>query len=46
MALDKTFAIYTGLLQKKYTRSAEGLEQHDIRSKDVNDLVSIVFHFI
>jgi SAM-dependent methyltransferase len=36
MALDKTFAVYTSLLQKKYTRSQESLEQYDIRSKDVN----------
>ena len=36
MALDKTFAVYTGLLQKKYTKSSEALEQYDIRSKDVN----------
>ena len=36
MALDKTFAIYTSLLQKKYSKSQEGLEQYDIRSKHVN----------
>ena len=36
MALDKTFAIYTSLLQKKYTKSQESLVQYDIRSKDVN----------
>jgi SAM-dependent methyltransferase len=36
MALDKTFAIYTGLLQKKYVKSSEALEQYDIRNKDVN----------
>ena len=36
MALDKTFAIYTSLLEKKYKRVQESLEQYDIRSKDVN----------
>ena len=36
MALDKTFAIYTSLLQKKYSKTQEGLEQYDIRSKYVN----------
>ena len=36
MALDKTFAIYTSLLQKKYSKSQEGLEQYDIRHKNVN----------
>ena len=36
MALDKTFAIYTSLLQKKYSKTQEGLEQYDIRSKNVN----------
>jgi DNA replication initiation complex subunit (GINS family) len=36
MALDKTFAIYTSLLQKKYSKTQEGLEQYDIRSKHVN----------
>ena len=36
MALDKTFAIYTSLLQKKYSKTQEGLEQYDIRHKHVN----------
>jgi SAM-dependent methyltransferase len=36
MALDKTFAIYTGLMQKKYSKDQKSLEQYDIRSKDVN----------
>ena len=36
MALDKTFAIYTGLLQKKYAKTQEALEQNDIRHKHVN----------
>jgi SAM-dependent methyltransferase len=36
MTLDKTFAIYTGLLQKKYAKTQEALEQNDIRHKHVN----------
>ena len=36
MALDKTFAIYTGLLQKKHVKSSEALEQYDIRNKTTN----------
>ena len=36
MALDKTFAIYTNLLQKKYSKTQEGLEQYDVRHKNVN----------
>jgi hypothetical protein len=36
MSLDKTFAIYTSLLQKKYSKTQEGLEQYDIRNTNVN----------
>jgi len=36
MALDKTFDIYTSLLQKKYARSSDALEQYDIRNKSTN----------
>ena len=36
MDLKETFDTYTRLLQKKYTKSSEGLVEDDIRSKHVN----------
>jgi SAM-dependent methyltransferase len=46
MNLDKTFAIYTSLLSKKYGRSSESLEQNDIRNKDVNIEYEVRFNDI
>ena len=46
MNLDKTFDIYTRLLKKKVSKSQEGLEQYDIRSKDVNIEYEIRFNGI
>ena len=46
MNLDKTFAIYTSLLGKKYGRSSESLEQNDIRNKDVNIEYEVRFNDI
>jgi hypothetical protein len=46
MALDKTFAIYTGLLQQKYAKTQDALEQYDIRGKDTNIEYEIRFQDI
>ena len=36
MDMNKTFTIYTDLLQKKYAKTQVNLEQYDIRSKNTN----------
>jgi hypothetical protein len=46
MDLNTTFTIYTQLLQKKYAKSQEGLEQYDIRNKDTNIEYEIRFRNI
>jgi hypothetical protein len=46
MDLNTTFSIYTQLLQKKYAKSQEGLEQYDIRNKDTNIEYEIRFRNI